>query len=198
MNSDIRIAVSFKDHRKRKRLRMMVGDRATDYLLDLWISTALNHPSGYLKGMDTLDIALDAGYDGTDPDGFVKALVACGLIEYIEEKSCYHVHDWETHQVYAIHAEARSAQASKAANSRWASKNAVAASPPTTTPASEEQQPDAQNAAGMLTASKTDAHSISQGIDVTPPPTTEPASEEQQTDAQNAAGMLTALLRASK
>ena len=35
MNSDIRLAVSFRGHRKRKRLRLLLGPGSTDYLIDL-------------------------------------------------------------------------------------------------------------------------------------------------------------------
>ena len=71
MNTDIRISVSFKNHRKRKRLNLLLGDGAAGYLLDLWISTAMNRPSGDLKGMDEVDIALDAGWSG-DPIEFLQ------------------------------------------------------------------------------------------------------------------------------
>ena len=50
MNTDIRIKVSFRDHRKRKRLRSLLRPGATDYLLDLWLATAMNHPDGVLAG----------------------------------------------------------------------------------------------------------------------------------------------------
>ena len=34
MNTDIRLAVSFRGHRKRKRLRLLLGPGSTDYLLE--------------------------------------------------------------------------------------------------------------------------------------------------------------------
>ena len=34
-NTDIRIAVSFRGHRKRRKLRMLLGAGSTDYLVDL-------------------------------------------------------------------------------------------------------------------------------------------------------------------
>ena len=79
MNTDIRIAVSFLGHRKRKRLRMLLGAGSTDCLLDLWISTAMNHPSGVLSGMDEIDIALEAGWDG-DAQKFVDAMLQSGFL----------------------------------------------------------------------------------------------------------------------
>ena len=117
MNIDIRIAVSFKDHRKRKKLKALLGPGSTDYLIDLWISTAMNHPSGVLTGMDDLDVAIEAGWDG-EPEIFISALMKCGFLEQNEDGT-YFLHDWGIHQKYAIHAENRSKIASNASNTRW-------------------------------------------------------------------------------
>ena len=127
-NVDIRIAVSFRDHRKRKRLRSLVGPDATDLLLDLWIATAMNHPSGVLRGMDDLDIALEAGWDPDtrgEPSRFVSALVACGLLERLPDGD-YALHDWNEHQAYAVHARERSQRARAAASARWNAEGAEA------------------------------------------------------------------------
>ena len=46
MNTDIRISVSFKGHRKRKKLKLYLkDDGATEYLIDLWISVATDRRS---------------------------------------------------------------------------------------------------------------------------------------------------------
>ncbi|MDL2209892.1 hypothetical protein LJC26_03710 [Desulfovibrio sp. OttesenSCG-928-O18] len=118
MSSDIRLAVSFRGHRKRKRLRLLLGPGSTDYLIDLWIATAMNHPNGILEGMDETDIALEAGYEGEDTQKLVSALVECGFLEKTES-GAYALHDWEDHQAYVIHAEQRKAQARNAAAVRW-------------------------------------------------------------------------------
>ena len=118
MNSDIRLAVSFRGHRKRKRLRLLLGPGSTDYLIDLWIATAMNHPNGILQGMDETDIALEAGWEGEDSHKLVSALVECGFLEK-NENGVYSLHDWEDHQAYVIHAERRKAQARNAAAARW-------------------------------------------------------------------------------
>ncbi|MHC1788971.1 hypothetical protein [Solidesulfovibrio sp.] len=128
MNTDIRIAVSFKGHRKRKRLRMMLGPDSTDYLLDLWISTAMNHPDGILHGMDATDIALEAGWED-EPEKFVSALQICGFLDQ-DKDGVYALHDWEDHQGYAIHAEKRTEKARKAAQARWGTKEKNAPSMP--------------------------------------------------------------------
>lgn len=117
MNSDIRLAVSFRGHRKRKRLRLLLGSGSTDHLIDLWIATAMTHPSGVLQGMDEIDIALEAGWEG-DPQQFVAALVECGFLEKTDN-GAYALHDWSDHQGYAIHAERRKANARNAAAARW-------------------------------------------------------------------------------
>lgn len=121
MNTDIRLAVSFRGHRKRKRLRLLLGPSSTDYLLDLWIATAMNHPDGILTGMDETDIALEAGWEG-EPQTFVAALLECRLLEKIEHG--YALHDWAEHQAYVVHAEDRKTQAKNAAAKRWAARTA--------------------------------------------------------------------------
>lgn len=118
MSSDIRLAVSFRGHRKRKRLRLLLGPGSTDYLIDLWIATAMNHPNGILEGMDETDIALEAGWEGEDVQKLVSALVECGFLEKTESGE-YALHDWEDHQAYVIHAEQRKTQARNAAAARW-------------------------------------------------------------------------------
>ena len=121
MNTDIRLAVSFRGHRKRKRLRLLLGPGATDYLLDLWIATAMNHPDGILSGMDETDIALEAGWEG-EPQAFVAALLECRLLDKIDHG--YALHDWAEHQAYVVHAEDRKTQAKNAAAKRWAARTA--------------------------------------------------------------------------
>ena len=121
MSSDIRLAVSFRGHRKRKRLRLLLGPGSTDYLIDLWIATAMNHPNGILEGMDETDIALEAGWEGEDVQKLVSALVECGFLEKTES-GAYALHDWEDHQAYVIHAEQRKTQARNAAAARWKSQ----------------------------------------------------------------------------
>ncbi len=113
---DIRVDVSFKGHRKRKRLKSLIGPDATDYILDLWISTAQNHPDGKLNDMDALDIALEAGWD-KDPETFVNALLECKLID--KNSDGFELHDWDEHQPWVVHAPERSAKAKHAAEKRW-------------------------------------------------------------------------------
>jgi len=116
MNTDIRISVSFRHHRKRLKLRSILGPGSTDFLLDLWISTAMNHPSGFLDGMDEQDIALESGWMD-DPKIFVDALIKCSLLDKTDNG--FKLHDWEDHQRYVLGAEERSERARHAANVRY-------------------------------------------------------------------------------
>ncbi len=179
MNSDIRIAVSFRGHRKRKRLRHLIGDGATDYLIDLWIATAMNHPSGVLEDMDEIDIALEAGWP-LDAEGgaekFVDALLQCKFLEK-NVQGKYILHDWHDHQGYVIHAEQRKQQARKAAETRWNKKQVVqgecsqhtSSNPPTQpvpspepTPTCSLHKPPPQGALGGTTpiAENSDAYRL--------------------------------------
>lgn len=116
MNNDIRLSVSFKGHRKRRKLEMLLGPSAVLCLIDLWISTAQNHPKGNLSGLDDIDISLEAGWQG-NPGDFVNALISCGFLD--GESGFYALHDWMDHQSYVVHAPERSAQARKAAEAKW-------------------------------------------------------------------------------
>jgi len=117
MNKDIRIAVSFKGHRKRKKIERMLGQGATSYLIDLWITVAQDSPEGVLNGWDEEDIASSAGWI-EDPLIFVNALITCGFLTRLE-CGTFQVHDWCDHQGYACKAKERSEQARIAAEARW-------------------------------------------------------------------------------
>lgn len=155
MNSDIRISVTFAGHRKRKKLKQVLGEDGSGYLIDLWINTALNHPSGILTGMDETDIALDAGWE-KDPAVFVHALVAVKLIDRRDD-GFYELHDWETHQPFVCHAPARAERAKNAAEKRWGTKK-------------ETQQYQGDNAYRMPAACQPHANSNAPSPTPTPTP----------------------------
>ena len=99
MPHDIRIPYSFLNHRKRRRLRKLLGDRSDSYLIDLWLTTALSGKwDGVLKGMKEEDIAEEVGYEG-DSAEFCKALVEAGFIKQ-NGSGVYFIHDWAEHQDY--------------------------------------------------------------------------------------------------
>lgn len=120
MNKDIRLATSFKGHRKRKRLRRLIGDRSDSYLIDLWLTVAMDCPDGVLTGWDTDDIADACGWDG-DPEDLVTALVQSKWLERNSE-GILSVHDWCEHQGWACKAKERSETASKNILLRWTIK----------------------------------------------------------------------------
>jgi hypothetical protein len=105
MNTDIRLSVSFKGHRKRAKLRRILGDRATDYLIDLWITVSMDRPDGDLKGFDETDIAIMAGWQ-EDPKAFVAALINVGFLDI--DNGDYRLHDWVDHNPWASSATERS------------------------------------------------------------------------------------------
>ena len=124
MNTDIRIITSFKDHPKRIKLEMMLGKEATSYLIDLWLSTAVNKPDGILTEWDELDIAIAAGWR-KDPLVFCKALIDCKFLK--KKGKIYIIHDWDEHQGWACGAKKRSEHARVAAISRWDKRTKIKA-----------------------------------------------------------------------
>ena len=122
MNTDIRVAVSFLGHRKRKKLQRKLGPAAVLCLIDLWIVAAMNKPDGILAGMDAEDIALDSGWEG-EPQEFVEALIDVGFLDLVD--GCYLLHDWHEHNSYAAKADMRRVASRNAADIRWNNKRGM-------------------------------------------------------------------------
>jgi hypothetical protein len=106
MNTDIRLKVSFLNHRKRKKLQRALGAEGVLAFIDLMLSAATNRPDGILAGLNNEDIALDAQWDG-DADKFVDTLLSVGLLD-MAEGGALAIHDWQDHNSYASDAEMRS------------------------------------------------------------------------------------------
>jgi len=149
MVKDIRIATSFPDHPKHKRLMRLIGPMATYYLIRLWVIASQAKPKGFLAGWDESDIAEAAGFpQDREPHVLVKALMDCGSPGFLEIiNGVYYLHDWEDHQGWVCGAPERSESAKKAARARWAKRL-------------EESTTDAQEMRG---ASKTGAGRIKNG-----------------------------------
>ena len=109
MNSDIRVSITFRGHRKRRKLTKILGPGATDYLIDLWIATAVSRPDGVLTGWTPEIIAEEIGWTG-DPDVLIKALSDVGFIG-CKEGCPIVVHDWTTHQGWVSSSNDRSIRA---------------------------------------------------------------------------------------
>jgi len=116
VNSDIRLSVSFKGHRKRLRLEAALGPGAVGNLIDLWISAAQDRPDGVLTGWDASDVALAGGWKD-EPEKFVDALLSCKFLDRDDET--YRLHDWAEHQPWVCGAEERSVRARYAAEAAW-------------------------------------------------------------------------------
>jgi hypothetical protein len=117
MATDIRIQVSFRGHRKRKKLTHILGRGATDHLIDLWIAAAMNKPTGILDGMDDLDVCLEAGWEG-EPETFINALTSVGFLEK-DSSGVYRLHDWEHHQQWIVKEPARKEKSRKANEKKY-------------------------------------------------------------------------------
>ena len=115
--TDIRLDSTFKTHRKRKKLRRLLGDKGIVALLDLMLSASETHTSGVFPSYSPEDLADDAQWTG-DPDKLVTGLSEAGFLHV--ESDCYRLHQWEFWQPWIIGATMRKAKASKAASKRWA------------------------------------------------------------------------------
>ncbi len=115
MNRDIRLAVTFSTHRKRRKLQRLLGPEGVLAFIDLLLSAAQNRPDGRL-GADPGDIALDASWAG-DPDVLVAALEQVGFLD--RDAEGFSIHGWQEHNAFAASAPERSARASQAAKARW-------------------------------------------------------------------------------
>jgi hypothetical protein len=109
MNTDIRVLVSFRGHRKRRRLEKIIGPGATGHLIDLWIFAAISRPSGILDDWDADDIADAANYRG-NPQELVEALVDTGWLDRLDDGS-FALHNWDERQGWVSGSEERSNKA---------------------------------------------------------------------------------------
>jgi hypothetical protein len=143
MNTDIRVSITFKGHKKRKKLKRLLGDSYLDYLVDLWIDVALTRPNGILDGWEVGDIADAAGWEG-NPEMFCRSLKEAGFLDY--NGSDFKCHDWEDHQSWVVNAPAREAKARAAAQSRWDKINKKNATSNATGNATSNAKPESSNA----------------------------------------------------
>jgi len=105
MNDDIRLALTFRHHRKRKRLFHRLGSDGLISLIDLWCMAAEQYPDGCLKGYTKEDIEIDSGWCG-DVGVFFKAILDIGFLDKTEKG--FSLHNWGKHQVWVSKSEERS------------------------------------------------------------------------------------------
>lgn len=116
MNTDIRLKTTFSSHAKVKRLRRTLGSDAVLSLLFLWLYAAENRPHGELRGMDEIDIAEASQWAG-DPKMFTDALQSINFLD--KKRGLFSLHNWESHNAWAVGAPSRSEKAKKAAKAKW-------------------------------------------------------------------------------
>ena len=126
MNSDIRLSTGFFHHPKTVKLKRRMGPAGLVALLQLWTWAAQNKPDGNLSGMDEEDVAIAAGWD-EDACLFVQALSAARFLD--GQAGAYVLHGWQEHQAYAAAEPARIEKARKAAQARWARRDASGNAP---------------------------------------------------------------------
>ena len=125
MNEDIRLKISFKGHRKRRKLRKLLGPSYLDHLIDLFLTVAEERPTGVLDGWDMDDIAhicsSSVKFRGSKQkllDSFLEAR----FLEY-DDAGTLRVHGWAEHQSYVIKAPDRKAKAKHAATVKAVKKD---------------------------------------------------------------------------
>lgn len=118
MSDDIRLKVSWRNHRKRIKLERLLGKEGVLAWLDLLLATGENKPDGKLTNMTPEDIAIDARWH-KNPADLINALVVCRLLD--RNDNYYQIHNWEQHNPFVYHAKDRSEKARKAAAVRWGS-----------------------------------------------------------------------------
>ena len=120
MNTDFRVAVSFTQHPKTKKLIRKLGYKAFYSLINLWSFVSMNKPDGIMTNMDVDDIEIASDWNG-ECSKFVLALLEHKFIDKID--GVYNIHDWKDHNGYAFYSPQRSEKAKNAAKARWNKKN---------------------------------------------------------------------------
>jgi len=124
MSVDFRLDVGCCDHPKISRLVRQAGEPAFRCWVRLLGWVASNRPStGDVVGLADQDIEEVVRWPG-EPKAFVRALRTLKLLDGTNRTS--RVHDWQEHQPYLAHSDARHAQAQRAAAIRWQQKHADA------------------------------------------------------------------------
>ena len=118
MPDDLRLKLDFVDHRKTKKMVLILGEKSVRCLLRLWGYAARHRQKGILNDMTEIDIAIEAGWDG-DAGEFISGLKDAGYLKP-HRKSTWKLHDWDVHQPWVYHAPERSEKARKAITKRWA------------------------------------------------------------------------------
>lgn len=162
MVADIRIKTSFPWHRKVRRLTRELGQDSTGYLLRLFVRTAMTRPDGCLRGMDAVDIACDAEWQG-DAKVFLEALQLCGWVDEDRDGVLW-LHDWAEHQAWVVREPLRREAGKKGASARWQGRSMEDARPEDGAPeAGEMPEVGSKSTEAMPTACPPHAHRMRSG-----------------------------------
>src|SRR5574343_1663656 len=117
---DIRLSTSFWDHWKTVVLKAELGYSAIESLQRLWCFSAINKPDGTLTGMTIRTIEIASHWSG-EPGALVGKLVELRFLDASD--GVFVLHDWEDHNGWVVHSQARSDRGKKGAAARWEKKN---------------------------------------------------------------------------
>lgn len=122
MSKDIRVALSFFNHHKTKRLHREFGDSGIVSLWKLWSYCAVHQQDGDLSKWDTVLFQIACERD-TDCMQFVERL-ASKEVQFLDknEHGKYSIHDWREHQPWVYFAKDRSEIARENVKKRWLNK----------------------------------------------------------------------------
>jgi len=120
MSKDIRVALSFFNHHKTKRLHLMFGDSGIVALMKLWAYCAEHCPTGEVSRFDEIEWKLATGLDENCLE-FVEALCSPAISFVDVKNSNKYIHDWEEHNGWVFHSSTRKKIAQKAASAKWGS-----------------------------------------------------------------------------
>ena len=118
MNKDIRLKVTFPNHKKTIKLIHLIGAEGFYSLVQLWCYVAQNHPKGILKDYDKYDLEIAARWTGEKGE-FTKAVTRKDINFVKKIAKGFEINDWEEHNPYVFHADERSEKARLAAQARW-------------------------------------------------------------------------------
>ena len=116
MARDIRLSLSFRESRKKKKLQNRLGPEGVLAIIELWIGVASSKPSGVLTGWDEDDIALEGNYLGNSRE-FVQCLLELKLLD--NDNGVFKIHNWVKNQPWVADSENRSEMARRKVLFRW-------------------------------------------------------------------------------
>ena len=125
MSDDIRLKINFKGHRKRRKLKKLLGASYLDYLTDIWLTVAEERPDGNISDWDDDDLLIAAS--ATTPfkgpaHKLREALIDVGFLDAGDTLKLV-VHDWTEHQPWVIGSPMRKEKNKRNAMIRWAKRD---------------------------------------------------------------------------